>query len=257
MLKVQNLTKHFGGIKAVNGCSLSVEPGTITGLIGPNGAGKTTLFNLITGFYKPDSGDILFKDEKIDGLSPHKIFHKNLYRTFQISRELEMMTVLENLMLIPPRQSGELIWNSLFRPNLVRTEEKEIQKQAMEVLKFIELDHLKEEYAKNLSGGQKKLLELARTMMANPDMVLLDEPGAGINPTLMKKLACDIENLSQQMETTFFLIEHDMDLVMSLCNPVIVMSTGTKLAEGPPDEIKQNEEVIEAYLGGGEVVNYS
>lgn len=254
MLKVDSLVKHFGGIKAVNNCSLEVETGTITGLIGPNGAGKTTLFNLITGFFVPDEGRIIFKDERIDGLSPYKIFHKNLYRTFQISRELEMMTVLENLMLIPADQSGEEIWNSWFRPNLVKSEERKIQKQAMEVLEFIELDHLKDDYAKNLSGGQKKLLEMARTMMADPEMVLLDEPGAGINPTLMKKLTRDIEKLKEKMDTTFFLVEHDMDLVMDLCDPIVVMAAGKKLAEGNPEEIKHNPEVIDAYLGGGEAI---
>ncbi|MFB6290857.1 MAG: ABC transporter ATP-binding protein [Candidatus Bipolaricaulia bacterium] len=257
MLEVDRVLKQFGGIKAVNNCSLEVETGTITGLIGPNGAGKTTLFNLITGFFSPDSGKILFNGERIDGLSPYRIFHKNLYRTFQISRELQMMTVLENLMLIPADQSGERIWNSWFRPNLVKREEREIQQEAMEVLEFIELDHLKDEYAKNLSGGQKKLLEMARTMMAEPEMVLLDEPGAGINPTLMKKLTRDIEKLKEKMDTTFFLIEHDMDLVMDLCNPIIVMAAGQKLAEGNPEEIKQNPEVIDAYLGGGEAVGSS
>lgn len=254
MLKVDNVAKHFGGIKAVHNCSLEVESGTITGLIGPNGAGKTTLFNLITGFFSPDRGRIIFNGERIDGLSPYKVFHRNLYRTFQISRELEMMTVLENLMLIPADQSGERIWNSWFRPSLVKKEEREIQQQAMEVLEFIELDHLKDDYAKNLSGGQKKLLEMARTMMAEPEMVLLDEPGAGINPTLMEKLTRDIEKLREKMDTTFFLIEHDMDLVMDLCKPIIVMAAGQKLAEGTPEEIKQNPEVIDAYLGGGEAI---
>lgn len=254
MLEVENLVKHFGGIKAVNNCSLEVEAKTITGLIGPNGAGKTTLFNLITGFFRPDDGTITFDDERIDGLSPHKIFHKDLYRTFQISRELQMMTVLENLMLIPASQSGERVWNPWFRPSLVKREEKEIQNHAMEVLEFIELDHLKDDYAKNLSGGQKKLLEMARTMMAEPKMVLLDEPGAGINPTLMKKLTDDIKKLKEKMDTTFFLIEHDMDLVMDLCNPIIVMAAGQKLAEGAPEEVRDNPEVINAYLGGGEAI---
>lgn len=250
MLKIKNVKKSFGGVKAVNDCTLEVKEGTITGLIGPNGAGKTTLFNIITGFYKPDGGEILFRDKRIDGLPPHRIFHKKIFRTFQITREFEKMTVLENLMLVPPHQTGENIFNTWFRPRKVKEEEDKIKKKALEVLEFVELIHLKDEYAGNLSGGQKKLLELAKTLMADPEVVLLDEPGAGVNPTLMKKLVEHIQLLQRQRGMTFFLIEHDMDLVMSLCNPVIVMSEGRKLAEGHPEEIKKDDKVLEAYLGG-------
>ncbi len=257
MLAIKDLVKDFGGIRAVNRCSLEVKKNTITGLIGPNGAGKTTLFNLITGFYRPDGGEILFDNERIDGLPPHQIFHKKISRTFQITRELKMMTVLENLMLVPPHQMGERIWNPWIRPGSVRKQEEQIRDKALEVLEFVELIDLKEEYAKNLSGGQKKLLELARTMMSDPRLVLLDEPGAGINPTLMKKLMRDINQLKDKKGVTFFLVEHDMDLVMNLCNPVIVMSTGAKLAEGTPEEIKNNQTVIDAYLGGGRAIDYS
>lgn len=244
-----DLEKNFGGIKAVDGCSLKVEQGSITGLIGPNGAGKTTLFNLITGFYAPDGGEIWFSGERIGGLSPHKIARRALTRTFQIPRELKEMTVLENLMVVPENQVGERIWNSFFRPGVVRRQERELRDEALEVLEFVELIDLANEYAKNLSSGQKKLLELARTLMAEPKMILLDEPGAGVNPTLMRKLTRNIEKLRQRGKT-FFLIEHDMDLIMNLCDTVIVMNKGRQLAEGTPDEIRKNESVLEAYLGG-------
>ncbi len=250
MLEINELHKSFGGLKAINNCSLTVEKGSITGLIGPNGAGKTTLFNLITGFYKPEKGTILFNGHRIDGLPPHRIFQKKIYRTFQITREFSHMTVLENLMLMPDEQSGEKIWNTWFRPAKVKTQEKDIMKKALEVLDFVELPDLKDEYAGSLSGGQKKLLELARSMMADPEIVLLDEPGAGVNPTLMKKLMGNIRRLRDEKKLTFFLIEHDMDLVMNLCNPIIVMSEGKKLTQGSPEEVKKDERVLEAYLGG-------
>ena len=250
MLEIKEVDKSFGGLKAVCDCSLRVEEGSITGLIGPNGAGKTTLFNVITGYYKPDTGSIFFEGEGIDGLPPHQIFRKRIYRTFQITREFAQMTVLENVMLMPENQIGEKFWNTWFRPASVRRQEKAIQEKALEVLEFVELIDLKDEYAGSLSGGQKKLLELARSMMAEPRMVLLDEPGAGVNLTLMKKLMANIRKLREEKKITFFLIEHDMDLVMNLCNPVIVMSEGEKLAEGTPEEIKKDERVLEAYLGG-------
>ena len=250
MLEVQNLEKSFGGQTAVDGCSLTVEEGSITGLIGPNGDGKTTLFNLITGHYKPDRGKIIFQGEAIESLAPHQIFRKKLYRTLQITREFAQMSVLENLMIMPEHQVGEKIWNTWFRLSHVKEQEKAIVEKALEVLEFVELIDLKNEYAGSLSGGQKKLLEIARSMMADPKIVLLDEPGAGVNPTLMKKLIANIETLRDEKGITFLLIEHDMDLVMNLCDPVIVMSEGKKLAEGTADEIKSNEEVLEAYLGG-------
>ena len=250
MLEINNVHKSFGGLKAVDGCSLSVKQGSITGLIGPNGAGKTTLFNVITGHYKLDEGSIRFQDHEIGSLAPHQIFAKKLYRTFQITREFAQMSVLENLLLMPEGQIGEKIWNTWFKLKGIKQQEAENQDKALEVLEFVELINLKNEYAGSLSGGQKKLLELARSMMADPEMVLLDEPGAGINPTLMKKLMSNIQTLRDQKGITFLVIEHDMDLVMNLCDPVIVMSEGKKLAEGTAEEIKSNEQVLEAYLGG-------
>jgi branched-chain amino acid transport system ATP-binding protein len=250
MLEIIDLQKSFGSMKVINDCSFLVEDNSITGLIGPNGAGKTTLFNLITGIYKPDGGKVTYRDADITGLSPDRIFHQGIFRTFQITREFELMTVLENLMLIPPNQKGERIWNTWFRPRAVHNEENEIKAKALEVLEFLDLIHLKDEYAGTLSGGQKKLLELAKTMMADSQLVLLDEPGAGVNKTLMRKIVSNIRELREEKKMTFLLIEHDMDLIMNLCERVIVMSAGTKLAEGPPEEIKKDKRVLEAYLGG-------
>lgn len=250
MLLIEKLSKRFGGLRAVDACCFNVEPGTITGLIGPNGAGKTTVYNLLTGFLKPDSGEVRLEDENITGLPPHRIFHKGVCRTFQIPRELKEMTVLENLMLVPPRQLGEKIWNPFFRPRRVRQQERAICEKALDVLEFLQLAHLKDEYAGSLSGGQKKLLELARTMMVDPRLILLDEPGAGVNRTLLKRLANSIERLCKEMGTTFLVIEHDMDFIMRLCTPVIVMSEGRKLMEGTPAEVQQDQQVLDAYLGG-------
>jgi branched-chain amino acid transport system ATP-binding protein len=244
------VVKSFDGVRAVNDCSLQVQPGTITGLIGPNGAGKTTLFNLVTGFLRPSSGRIIFKGERVDGLPPHQIFRRGIVRTFQIPRELKLMTVLENLMLVPAEQAGEKLWNPWFLPFRVARQEREYREKALDILEFVDLWHLRDEYAANVSSGQKKLLELARTLMADPEMILLDEPGAGVNPTLMRKLVQNIEYLCFEKGISFFLIEHDMDLVTRLCNPIIVMSNGEKIAEGPSEEVKNDERVLEAYLGG-------
>ncbi len=250
MLQVINLEKSFGGIKAVNGCSFEVSKNTITGLIGPNGAGKTTVFNLISGFHAPDGGKILFNGSRIDPLPPYRVPHLRLSRTFQITRELKKMTVIDNLMVAPLNQMGESLLNSWFRIPSVKHQEQQIKDKALDVLDFLEIEDLKDEYASNLSGGQKKLLEFGRTMMTDPELILLDEPGAGVNPTLMKKLNGYIEKLQRRENMTFFLIEHDMDLVMKLCNPIIVMNEGKRLAEGTADEIQQNQEVLDAYLGG-------
>lgn len=249
ILETNEIVKDFGGIRAVNGCSFSVAEGSITGLIGPNGAGKTTAFNIVTGFIPADSGTISFRGERIDGLAPHSIFEKGIARTFQIPRELRLMTVLENLMIVPGAQSGERFWNAWFRPGSVRRDEALIARRAREILEFVELIHLENELAANLSVGQKKLLELARVLMADPAMILLDEPTAGVNPTLMNKLAGFIKTLRDEGKT-FLLIEHNMELIADLCDTVIVMNNGRQLVEGRPDEVRSHPEVLEAYLGG-------
>ena len=249
ILVAKNVRKSFGGLMAVNDVSLEVASGTITGLIGPNGAGKTTFFNLISGLYKADAGTIFFNGERIDHLPPHKVFHKGICRTFQITRELKLMTVLENLMLVPADQLGENLLGTWLMPRRVRAQERESRDKALEMLEFVNLIDLKDEYADNLSAGQKRLLELARTMMADPQLLLLDEPGAGVNPTLLKHLVKYIQRLAFERGITIFLIEHDMDLVMNTCDPVIVMNFGEKMAEGSPEEIRSDQRVLEAYLG--------
>ncbi|MCG1002479.1 MULTISPECIES: ABC transporter ATP-binding protein [Halobacterium] len=250
-LRVEGLRKEFGGITAVDGASFEVEEGSLTGLIGPNGAGKSTTFNCITGVHEPTAGDVYFRGEEITGLQPHDIAQRGLVRTFQIARELDEMTVLENVMLAPDGQRGESITRSVV-PGLrgqVVDQERDLREEAWETLEFFELDHLATEYAGNLSGGQRKLLELARALMTDPDVMLLDEPFAGVNPTLEEKLLDRIHDLREQ-GLTFLLVEHDMDLIMENCEHVIVMHQGRVLDEGPPEQIQNNEEVIEAYLGG-------
>jgi len=232
MIVVENLHKHFGGVRAVNGASLRIAPGSITGLIGPNGAGKTTLFNVIAGLYTPTSGRVLLGDEDITGLKPHQLFHKGVLRTFQLAHEFATLTVRENLMMVPPHQAGESLLNTWFRPQLVRTCESEIRAKADDVIGFLELDHVANEFAGNLSGGQKKLLELGRTMMVDAKIVFLDEVGAGVNRTLLHKIGDAILKLNRERHYTFCLIEHDMEFVARLCDPVICMAEGAVLAEG-------------------------
>jgi branched-chain amino acid transport system ATP-binding protein len=251
MISVHDLHKHFGGFRAVDGASVEIAKGSITGLIGPNGAGKSTLFNVIAGVHQPTSGRVLMDGEDITGLPPHDLFHKGLLRTFQIAHEFSSMTVRENLMMVPAAQSGETLWNTWFGRGRIRTEEAALAKKADEVLDFLTISHLADERAGNLSGGQKKLLELGRTMMVDAKIVFLDEVGAGVNRTLLNTIGDAIVRLNKERGYTFCVIEHDMDFIGRLCDPVIVMAEGKVLAEGSADSIMQNEAVIEAYLGTG------
>jgi branched-chain amino acid transport system ATP-binding protein len=249
VIDVRNVSKRFGGLQAVNNCSLSVARGSITGLIGPNGAGKSTLFNLVAGNIAPDSGEIWFDGSNVTGLKPHQLFHLGMLRTFQIAHEFSNMTALENLMMVPGGQLGESLLATWLRPAAVKAADVAVRQRALDVIDFLKLGHVKHELAGNLSGGQKKLLELGRTMMVDAKVVLLDEVAAGVNKSLLQDLAANIERMNRELGYTFFVIEHDMDLIGRLCDPVIVMAQGEKIAEGPMSEIRANPEIVEAYFG--------
>jgi branched-chain amino acid transport system ATP-binding protein len=251
MIVVDDIHKHFGGFHAVDGASLSIAEGSITGLIGPNGAGKTTLFNVIAGVLPPTSGRVTMAGEDITGLPPHDLFHKGLLRTFQIAHEFASMTCRENLMMVPGGQSGETLWNTWFGRRRIADEERALRAKADEVLEFLTISHLADHKAGQVSGGQKKLLELGRTMMVDARIVFLDEVGAGVNRTLLNTIGDAILRLNRERGYTFVVIEHDMDFIGRLCDPVICMAEGKVLAQGTLDEIKANEQVIEAYLGTG------
>ncbi len=251
MISVQDVHKHFGGFRAVDGATMDIAQGSITGLIGPNGAGKTTLFNVIAGVLPPTSGKVVMAGEDITGLPPHDLFHKGLLRTFQIAHEFASMTCRENLMMVPGGQSGEALWNTWFGRKRIADEERALRAKADEVLEFLTIEHLAEHKAGQVSGGQKKLLELGRTMMVDARIVFLDEVGAGVNRTLLNTIADAIQTLNRERGYTFVVIEHDMDFIGRICNPVICMAEGKVLAQGTLDEIKANEQVIEAYLGTG------
>lgn len=249
MIAVENLHMHFGGVRAVDGASLVIERGSITGLIGPNGAGKTTLFNVIAGIHRPTSGAVHLDGEDVTGLRPHELFAKGVLRTFQIAHEFSTLTVRENLMTVPAGQSGERLLDVWFRPGKIRAEEEAIRARADEVIEFLKLEAVAGERAGNLSGGQKKLLELGRTMMVEPRVVLLDEVGAGVNRALLKDIAGAILRLNLERGYTFCVIEHDMELISLLCDPVVVMAEGAVLTQGSAPEVQSDERVIEAYLG--------
>jgi neutral amino acid transport system ATP-binding protein len=254
MLEVEGVVKRFGGIIAVDGTTFDVEEGSVTALIGPNGAGKTTLFNLITGFYRADRGSIRFQGREIVQRSPHVIARLGMVRTFQITKALARMPVIDNMMLAAPDQPGEQLVNLVVRPGAARRREREVRERAEELLGVFQLDSLRDEYAGVLSGGQRKLLEFARALMAEPKMLLLDEPMAGINPTLGARLLEHMHTLREERGMTFLFVEHDMEVVMGHSDRVIVMAEGKVIASGPPEEVRRDRRVIDAYLGGGAVV---
>ena len=251
MIQVHDLHRHFGGFRAVDGASLTIGTGSITGLIGPNGAGKSTLFNVIAGVLPPTSGRVTMDGQDITGLPPHELFHRGLLRTFQMAHEFSSMTVRENLMMVPGGQSGETLFNTWFGRGRIRAEEAALRRRADEVLDFLTISHVADEKAGNLSGGQKKLLELGRCMMVEAKVVFLDEVGAGVNRSLLSTIGDAIVRLNRERGYTFCVIEHDMDFIGKLCDPVIVMAEGKVLAQGSADHIMENEAVIEAYLGRG------
>lgn len=249
IIDVRNIRKSFGGLTVIDDCSIQVAKGSITGMIGPNGAGKSTLFNIIAGSLAPDSGEVLLNGQAITHLSANQRFHRGLLRTFQIAHEFSHLTSLENLMMVPPRQEGENLFSTWLKPGEVRRQEAEVRRRALEVLDFVGLSHVRNELAGNLSGGQKKLLELGRTMMTDAEVVLLDEIAAGVNRTLLGDLMGNIERLNRELGYTFLVIEHDMDMIGRLCDPVIVLAQGQVMMEGSIGEIRNNPEVIEAYFG--------
>ena len=248
LLQATNLSKSFGGIRAVNQATIEVPQGSITGLIGPNGAGKTTLFNLLSNFIQPDSGTVLFDGEPIQNLRSHQIARKGMVRTFQVARVLSRMSVMENMLLAAQHQVGEKFWVAMFQPNRILAEERQLRDRAQEILESVGLAHMAQNYAGSLSGGQRKLLEIARALMVQPKLILLDEPAAGVNPTLIKQI-CEHIVTWNRAGLTFLIIEHNMDVIMSLCNRVWVLAEGRNLADGTPTEIQNNKEVLEAYLG--------
>ncbi len=251
LLDVQHLVRTFGALRAVDDCSFTVARGSITGLIGPNGAGKSTAANVITGFLRADSGKVLFDGHNIVNLSPHRVAERGLTRTFQITRELERMTVIENLLAAPHHQLGESFWLGLLSLPTVRRQEDEYLQRALKLLRDFDLYDLRDEYAANLSGGQRRLLELARVVMTEPKLLLLDEPFAGINPVLAARLSDYIEALCRDQGITFLIIEHNLAMVERLCHTVIVMALGRAIAEGTMAQLRENPAVVDAYLGEG------
>ena len=254
ILEVRNLSKSFGGLQAVRDASFDVNRGSITSLIGPNGAGKTTAFNLITGFYPADAGQVIFEDQPIERLGPHLITRRGLTRTFQTPRIIRRLTVLENMMLASPNQPGDNPFRVIFTPQRVRREDTAARERAEALLDFISLQRLKDAFAGQLSGGQRKLLEFGRALMAEPTLVMLDEPMAGVNRTLGKELLGYIRTMREEHGVTFVIIEHDMEMVMSISDRVIVLNEGQVLEIGSAEQVRTSKAVIDAYLGGDPAV---
>jgi neutral amino acid transport system ATP-binding protein len=248
LLAASGLVKNFGGIRAVDKASIEVAKGSITGLVGPNGAGKTTLFNLLSNFIRSDSGRVLFDGEPVHHLPSHRIARMGMVRTFQVARALSRLSVMENLLLAAQKQTGENFWYTWFQQKQIAQEERQARERAMVILDSIGLAHMAHEYAGALSGGQRKLLEIGRALMTEPKLILLDEPAAGVNPTLINQICDRIQNWNRE-GMTFLIIEHNMDVIMSLCDRVWVMAEGQNLATGTPSEIQSNPQVLEAYLG--------
>ena len=249
MLQISKINKSFGGLKVLNNLSFKIKKGSISGLIGPNGAGKTTLFNVINGSIKPDSGSVLLNNYELIGLQPHELFEIGVLRTFQIPHEFFSLTVLDNLLVVPPNKIGETFFGQWFFEKKIKKIEEINVKKAQDILDILGLSHLEKEYAGNLSGGQKKLLELGRVMMVEPEIILLDEVGAGVNKTLLKKISNIIKKLNKEKKYTFIMIEHDLDFISKLCDTIIVMAEGQFLTQGNIQQIKSNQKVIDIYLG--------
>lgn len=249
LLRVADVVKRFGGLTAVDRATFEVEHRSITALIGPNGAGKTTLFNVVTGFVRPDAGAVLLGDERIDGRPPHAVSRRGLVRTFQTPKAMRRLSVLENVLVAAPRQPGEQLWRLVATPGAGRRRERELEQRGREVLRLVGLERLAHDYAGTLSGGQRKLLEFARALMTEPRVVLLDEPMAGVNRTLALQLLDRIRGLNSEQGLAFLLIDHDLEVVMSVSDRVVVMSEGRVISAGSPAEVRADPLVIDAYLG--------
>ena len=249
MLRTSKITKDFGGLRAVDQFSFEVPEGMICGLIGPNGSGKTTAFNLITGFLPPTEGQVFFKDQEITGLRPDLIVQRGIARTFQLVRVFQHMTVMENLLMAPKHQAGENLFRGLLRVPAVRRQEEEAIERALDLLTVVGMDDLADEYCGNLSYAEQKMVEITRALMTDPDLILLDEPASGINPGLVNQILDYIRKLRAEQGKTFLVVEHDMRVIMNLCDRIAVLNYGRKIAEGTPGEISSDPEVINAYLG--------